>query len=265
MGNYLPLAGKTALVTGASQGIGAGIARSLARDGADLVLVARNTGLLSAVAQELRSVASQIDVLRADLSDERDLAAVAERSAEVDILVNNAAVAQRYLRFVDRDDAYWRNVISVNYWATYVLMREASRGMAQRRHGCIVNVTSSAGVRANPYLSHYTSTKAAVEMLTKSAAMELGEFGVRVLSVAPGWIDTTHPGLSDAGKADLALSMPMRRAGRAEEVGDLVAFLVSDRAGYISGSTIMCDGALLAGNYDRAALLAPRLGPPDRD
>jgi NAD(P)-dependent dehydrogenase (short-subunit alcohol dehydrogenase family) len=253
------LGGRTALITGASQGIGAAIALCLARAGADIVLVARNAALLRDVASRAAVGGAGAEVLPADLSDPSDLDRVAARAANADILVNNAAVAQRYLRFTQRDDAYWRSVIEVNFWATYVLMREAARGMTERGGGCIVNITSSAGVRANPFLAHYSSTKAAVEMLTKVAAMELGEHGVRVLNVAPGWIDTTHPALTDEGKARLADDMPLKRAGRPEEVGELVAFLASDQASYLSGSTILCDGALLAGNYDRAKLLRARL------
>jgi NAD(P)-dependent dehydrogenase (short-subunit alcohol dehydrogenase family) len=253
------LEGRTALITGASQGIGAAVALSLARAGANVVLVARNGALLRDVASQAETGGADAEVLRADLSDPSDLDRVAARAVGADILVNNAAVAQRYLRFTQRDDSYWRSVIEVNFWATYVLMREAARGMVGRGGGSIVNITSSAGVRANPFLAHYSSTKAAVEMLTRVAAMELGENGVRVVNVAPGWIDTTHPALTDQGKARLAHDMPLKRAGRPEEVGELVAFLVSDRASYISGSTILCDGALLAGNYERAKLLRARL------
>jgi NAD(P)-dependent dehydrogenase (short-subunit alcohol dehydrogenase family) len=187
------------------------VAISLAAAGADVVLVARNEALLRDVAAQAEAAGARADVLAADLSVPADLQRVAERAQQADILVNNAAVAQRYLRFTERDDEYWRSVIEVNLWATYVLMREAAAGMVQRGRGCIVNVTSSAGLRANPFLAHYSSTKAAVEMLTRVAAMELGERGVRVLSVAPGWIDTTHPALTDDGKSQLAQDIPMKR------------------------------------------------------
>jgi 3-oxoacyl-[acyl-carrier protein] reductase len=230
------LAGRTALVTGASQGIGEAVAAALARDGAAVVLVARNAAKLQAVAGRIRDAGGIADVIPADLADESNLSRVA-----------------------DREDDYWRNVIAVNYWATYVLMREAANGMKSRQRGCIVNVTSSAGIRANPFLAQYSSTKAAVEMLSRVAAMELGEYGIRVVNVAPGWIDTTHPALTIEGKQTLADDMPMKRAGRPEELAELVSFIVSDRASYLSGSTIVCDGALLAGNYERMKLLAPRL------
>jgi 3-oxoacyl-[acyl-carrier protein] reductase len=253
------LTGRTAMVTGASQGIGEAVALALGESGAAVVLVARNEVTLGKVAGRIREAGGHADVLSADLSDRVGLDRVGKRASDVDILVNNAAVAQRYLRFTDRDDEYWRDVVAVNYWATYVLMREAAIGMVERRHGCIVNITSSAGVRPNPFLAHYCSTKAAVEMMTRVAAMELGEYGIRVMNVAPGWIDTTHPALTDEGKRTLAEDMPMKRAGRPEEIGELISFIASDRASYLSGSTILYDGALLAGNYERAKLLAPRL------
>jgi NAD(P)-dependent dehydrogenase (short-subunit alcohol dehydrogenase family) len=241
----ISLTGRRAVVTGASRGIGEGIARRLAAAGAALVLVARSEEPLRALAGELGATA-----LVADLSDRAQAGGLADRVGPVDVLVNNAAIYQKAVPFLTEDDEYWQGVIDTNFWAPYVLMREFGRGMAERGHGSIVNITSISGQRAVPLVSHYSSMKAALDHLTRVAALELAGRGVRVNAVAPGFIETGHSGamLDDAAREQVRGEVPLARSGGPEEVGDLVTFLASDLASYITGQVVACDGGSLSGS-----------------
>ncbi|HSV84666.1 MAG TPA: SDR family oxidoreductase [Ramlibacter sp.] len=243
----LSLEGRTGLVTGASRGIGAGIARAYAAAGANLVLVGRSGSALDRVAQEVSETGVSARCIAADLSRREDVDRVVAEAGAVDILVNNASVEQRYLRCTRWPEDYWRKAFEVGFWAAALLMRELGRDMAERGRGVVLNISSTAGQRAVPFLGHYCAFKAALDMLTRVSAIELAPAGVRVMSIAPGGIDTGHHGLADAS----ALRAPIGRIGQPQDVASLAAYLASDEAAFLSGHVFFCDGALSAGEFTR--------------
>lgn len=243
----ISLEGRSAVVTGASRGIGSGIARRLAAYGAKVTVVARSEGALREVAAEIGGNACVTD-----LSNAQDVVGLFDRIGPQHILVNNAAIYQRPIPILTTDDEYWRAVIEVNLWAPYVLLREAARLMVDLGGGAIVNISSTAAQRAVPLVAPYCATKAALDQLTKVAALELAEHGIRVNGVAPGFIETQHSGaMLDARARDQVRSdVPLGRSGLPEEVGELAAFLVSPAAAYITGQVIACDGGSLSGSME---------------
>lgn len=243
----ISLEGRSAVVTGASRGIGSGIARRLAAYGAKVTVVARSEGALREVAAEIGGNACVTD-----LSNAQDVVGLFDRIGPQHILVNNAAIYQRPIPILTTDDEYWRAVIEVNLWAPYVLLREAARLMVDLGGGAIVNISSTAAQRAVPLVAPYCATKAALDQLTKVAALELAENGIRVNGVAPGFIETQHSGaMLDARARDQVRSdVPLGRSGLPEEVGELAAFLVSPAASYITGQVIACDGGSLSGSME---------------
>ena len=243
----LSLAGRTALVTGAGRGIGAGISRALAAAGAEVVLVARSLPQLECVAAEIAAKGGRARAIVADLGRAQDRVRLVAEAGPVDILVNNAAVKQRYVRSTHFPEDYWREVFEVGFWAPALLTRDLARGMGERGRGVVINVTSTAGSRANPYLGHYCASKAALEMVTRCTAIELGRFGVRVLGIAPGTIDTDHHALKDHP----GMAAPVGRIGTPEDVGRLALFLASDAASFASGHVYTLDGATAAGDFSR--------------
>ena len=243
----LSLAGRTALVTGAGRGIGAGIARAFAAAGASIVLVARSNAQLAAVAAEIAGFGGSARTITADLACAEDRERLVGEAGPVDILVNNAAVKQRYVRSTHFPEDYWREVFEVGFWAPVLLTRDLARKMGERGRGVVINITSTAGSRANPYLGHYCASKAALEMVTKCTAIELGRFGVRVVGIAPGTIDTDHHSLKDRP----GMAAPVGRIGTPEDVGRLALFLASDAASFASGHVYTLDGATAAGDFSR--------------
>lgn len=241
------LQGKTALITGAGRGIGAGIARRFARAGAKTILAARSLPQLDALVKEIEAAGGQARAIPADLSIAADRESLVLDAGPIDILVNNAAVKQRYIRSTHFPEDYWREVFEVGFWAPVLLMRELGRGMTERGRGVIINISSTAGSRANPYLGHYGASKAALEMITRTSAIELGRFGVRVVGIAPGTIDTDHHSLKDQP----GMKAPVGRIGTPADIGRLALFLASDAASFISGHIYVCDGATAAGDFTR--------------
>ncbi|MFT5530521.1 MAG: NAD(P)-dependent dehydrogenase (short-subunit alcohol dehydrogenase family) [Candidatus Poriferisodalaceae bacterium] len=231
------LDGRTALVTGASRGIGEHSARALAAEGARVALAARTVADLEAIAGDLEGAV----VLEADLSQLGAGADLAARAVEalggIDILVNNAGISE-----APGDEA---SVMQVNYIAPLETTKALSRQMAKRGHGSVIHMSSIAGTTGVGELPTYGASKAAIDSLTRSQAMSLGRRGIRVNAVAPGLIITEMwaqgretPGLADGLSKHIALG----RWGAPEEIGAVVAFLASDDARYITGQTIAVDG-----------------------
>jgi 3-oxoacyl-[acyl-carrier protein] reductase len=239
-GAFASLEGKTALVTGASRGIGRAIAVELGRAGAAVVL-AYNSGR-----EEAQAAASEIGgrALQADVSDPESAKALVEEAGELDILVNNAGVTRDGLlaRMPDED---WRTVLETNLSSVFYTCRAAARGMMRRRSGSIVNLSSIVGVHGNPGQTNYGASKAGIIGFTKSLARELGSRGVRANVVAPGYVTTRLTDVlpEEAQQAMLA-NTPLGRLGDPADVAHAVRFLVADEASFITGEVLLVDGGL---------------------
>ena len=240
------LSGMTALVTGASGGIGSAIARALATQGARLALSGSNADKLAAFAAEL---GGDHVTLVCDLSDAEAVDALVPRAVEalggtLDILVNNAGITRDNLLMRMKDEE-WDAVIRVNLEATFRLMRAAAKPMMKQRFGRIVTITSVVGVTGNPGQTNYAATKAGIIGMTKSVAQELASRGVTANCVAPGFIATAMTdALPDAQKDALNARIPMGRMGEGGDIAAAVAYLASREAGYVTGQTLHVNGGM---------------------
>jgi 3-oxoacyl-[acyl-carrier protein] reductase len=240
-----------AIVTGASQGIGRGVAERLVRDGWDLALVARRADVLETVARELRATGRVVSVHPCDIADGDAVAAAVEAIAgehhRVDALVNNAGITRDALLVRMRTDQ-WRDVMAINLDGAYHCLRAVAPVMMRARWGRIVNVTSVIGQIGNAGQANYAASKAGLIGLTMSAARELAGRGVTVNAVAPGFIETAMTeALSEKSVAQLKSQIPMQRLGNVEDVAAVVSFLLSPGASYLTGQVINCDGGMVMG------------------
>ncbi len=239
------LAGKTALVTGASGGIGAAIATALHAQGATVTLSGTRREALEALAATL---GSRVHVVTADLSDRasvESLVPAAEAAmGSLDILVNNAGLTRDglFLRMKDDD---WDKVIAVNLTAGFILSRSALRGMMKRRHGRIIGITSIVGVTGNPGQGNYAASKAGMIGMSKSLAAEVASRNITVNCIAPGFIETAMTSeLNDKQKEGILGSVPMGRLGSAHEIAATAVYLASTEAAYVTGQTIHVNGGM---------------------
>lgn len=238
------LDGRTAIVTGASGGIGGGVARALHGAGATVVLTGRREAALSALAATL---GERVRVVTADLGEAGAAEALVkqvEDAGGVDILVNNAGLTRDNLALRLKDED-WQEVLDTNLVAAFRLCRAAFRGMMKRRFGRIVNITSIVGVTGNPGQANYAASKAGLIGMSKSLAQEIATRGVTVNCVAPGFIDTAMTAdLADAQKARLLDAIPTGRLGTAEDVAAAVVYLASVEAAYVTGQTLHVNGGM---------------------
>lgn len=240
MPEFASLEGKTALVTGGSRGIGAAVARELARAGATVVVGYRSGG------EEAESIASEIGgrAVQADVSNVDDAKRLVEEAGDLDVLVNNAGITRDGVlaRMTDDD---WRSVLETNLSSVFYTCRAVSRGMMKRRGGSIVNLSSIVGLHGNWGQSNYAASKGGIVSFTKSLAQELGSRGVRANVVAPGYIKTQ---LTDAIPEEAQQQMlgltPLGRFGDPEDVARAVRFLSSDDASFITGEVVVVGGGL---------------------
>ena len=239
------LTGKTALVTGATGGIGATIARALHKAGATVAI----SGTRATVLEELKAeLGERVHVLPCNLSDAADVeklvpAAEAAMGA-LDILVNNAGITKDGLAMRMKDDD-WQQVLDVNLTASFRLCRAAMRPMMKRRWGRIVNITSVVGVTGNPGQANYVASKAGVIGLTKSLAQELASRNVTVNAVAPGFIATAMTDvLNDKQKEAILTRVPAGKLGTPEDIAAAVLYLASNEAGYVTGQTLHVNGGM---------------------
>ena len=240
MPEFASLEGKTALVTGGSRGIGAAVARELARAGATVVVGYRSG------ADEAEAIASEIGgrAVQADVSNVDDAKRLVEEAGELDVLVNNAGITRDGVlaRMTDDD---WRSVLETNLSSVFYTCRAVSRGMMKRRGGSIVNLSSIVGLHGNWGQSNYAASKGGIVAFTKSLAQELGSRGVRANVVAPGYIKTQ---LTDAIPEEAQQQMlgltPLGRFGEPEDVARAVRFLSSDDASFITGEVVVVGGGL---------------------
>lgn len=243
------LDGKTALVTGASGGIGAAIARTLHAQGARVVLSGTREAVLAAVAGEIAPGGERVHVCPADLSDPAAAdalvsAAEVAAGAPLDILVNNAGLTRDGLAIRMKDED-WNRVIEVDLAAPFRLCRAVLKGMLRRRAGRIVSIASIVGVTGNAGQANYAAAKAGMIGMTKSLAQEAGSRGVTVNVVAPGFVQTAMTDvLSDTQREKLLGGIPLGRMGKPEDIAASVAYLVSDEAGWITGATLNVNGGM---------------------
>jgi NAD(P)-dependent dehydrogenase (short-subunit alcohol dehydrogenase family) len=241
------LTGKRALVTGASAGLGAHFARTLARAGAEVLLAARREEALAAVADGIISEGGRCRTLRLDVADPASIAAAEGQLAGIDILVNNAGVVREGAA-LDQSEDDWDQVIDTNLKGSFLLAQSTGRAMrAHGRGGSIVNIASILGLRQGGGVLSYAVSKAAVIQLTKTLALELARYKVRVNALAPGYIATDLNGdfwESEPGKA-MIRRIPQRRLGRPEDLDGPLLLLASDAAAYMTGSVLVVDGGHL--------------------
>ncbi len=237
---FASLDGKTALVTGASRGIGRAIAAELARAGASVVVGYRSGQ------EEGEALAREIGgrAVQADVSVPEEAARLVEEAGDLDILVNNAGLTRDGVLARMSDDD-WRAVLETNLSSVFYTCRAVTRGMMKRRSGSIVNVSSIVGVRGNWGQTNYAASKAGIIGFTKSLAQELGSRGVRANVVAPGYIKTQLTDvIPEEARAKMLDLTPLGRLGEPEHVAGAVRFLCSDEASFITGGVLLVDGGL---------------------
>jgi 3-oxoacyl-[acyl-carrier protein] reductase len=238
--SFASLAGKTALVTGASRGIGRAIAAELAEAGASVVLGYR-TGR-----DEAEALAAEVGgrAVQADVASAEDAARLVQEAGDVDILVNNAGLTRDGLLARMSDDD-WRVVIETNLSSVFYTCRAVCRPMMKRRAGAIVNVSSIVGVHGNWGQTNYAASKAGIIGFTKSLARELGSRNIRANVVAPGYVKTQLTDvLPEEATQAMLQSTPLGRLGEPADVAGAVRFLCSDEASFITGEVVLVDGGL---------------------
>ncbi len=240
------LTGNTALITGASGGIGAAIARALHQQGATVVLHGTRAERLAALADEL---GTNVHAVTADLSSREEAAGLANRAAEaagapISILVNNAGITRDNLMMRMKDEE-WDDVLDVNMTASMMITRACLRAMMKARFGRIISISSIVGVTGNPGQANYAASKAGMIGFSKALAAEVASRGITVNVIAPGFIATPMTDVLDDGQKEGLLGrVPMGRLGEADEIAASTVFLASKEAGYITGGTLHVNGGM---------------------
>ncbi|USG68396.1 3-oxoacyl-[acyl-carrier-protein] reductase [Brevibacillus ruminantium] len=243
------MTGKTALVTGASRGIGRAIALALAEAGANVVV--NYSGSEAAAAEtvaKVKELGRDAIMVRANVSNAEEVNEMFKTALDhfgsIDILVNNAGITRDNLLMRMKEEE-WDDVIAINLKGVFNCIKAATRPMMKQRSGRIINITSIVGVMGNPGQANYVAAKAGVIGLTKTTARELASRGITVNAVAPGFIDTDMTAaLPEEVKSSMMGQIPLGRFGQAEDIARVVLFLASDAAGYMTGQTLHVDGGM---------------------
>ena len=241
------------LITGALTGIGRATALAFARQGASVVVSGRHDDTGGALASELRSLGGEAEFVRADVRREEDVSALIDQTVKrfgrLDVAVNNAGTEGKPGPVTEQTPGSYAATFDTNVLGVVLSMKHELRVMQRQGFGSIVNISSTMGSRGAPNASLYVASKHAVEGLTKSAALEAADFGVRVNAIAPGPIETAmlerFTGSADR-KAGMVAGIPMKRAGRAEELADAILFAASAKASFITGQNISVNGGKTA-------------------
>jgi 3-oxoacyl-[acyl-carrier protein] reductase len=231
---------RTALVTGASRGIGLACARALAEAGAKVILAARDAAKLEQAAREIDRAAWVV----LDLSSHDSIKSAFSQVGKIDILINNAAVTKDGLALrMKKDD--WDAVIATNLTGAFLAIQQVLHGMMKERWGRIINISSVVGEAGNPGQVNYVASKAGLIGMTKSLAQEMASRNITVNAIAPGFIETDMTAaLSEELKANMLAHIPLKRFGKAEDVAAAVRFLASDDAAYITGHVLDVNGGM---------------------
>ncbi|WP_312613199.1 3-oxoacyl-[acyl-carrier-protein] reductase [Oscillibacter sp.] len=242
-------AGKTAVVTGGSRGLGRAVCRKLAENGANVVFsYAGNAAAAQETVRELESIGATVRAVQGSVADSEAVKVLMDTAVKefggLHILVNNAGITRDGLVMLMKEEDF-DAVIDTNLKGTFLCMKAASRVMLRQKYGRIVNLSSVVGLHGNAGQVNYAASKAGVIGMTKSLAKELAAKGVTVNAVAPGFITTDMTdGLPEAAKSSLLATIPMARLGAPEDVAEAVAFLAGDGAGYITGQVLGVDGGM---------------------
>ena len=242
------LSGQSAIVTGASQGLGRAIATCLAANGARVACVARNAEKLAETVEEITAADGVAEAISCDVTNRADVDnlvdGVAEKWERVDIMVNNAAITRDTLLPRMSDDE-WDDVINTNLKGTFLFSRAASRFMMRARYGRIINITSVSGLMGNPGQTNYSASKAGMIGLTRSLSRELAGRNVTINAIAPGFIESEMTAaLGDAVLEEVGKRIPAKRLGKSEEIAAAVLYLSSMAASYVTGQVLVVDGGM---------------------
>lgn len=242
------LTGQTAIVTGASQGLGRAIAIALGSAGAKVACVARNAEKLAETVAAIEAAGGSAEAMPASVTDKEAVESVVSKVADewgrLDILVNNAGITKDNL-LPAMTDEQWDDVININLRGTFLFTRAASKVMMRARYGRIINISSVSGLIGNPGQTNYSASKAGMIGLTRSLSKELAKRKVTVNAVAPGFIESDMTAaLGDAILKEVEKAIPARRLGKADEVAACVLFLSSAAAAYITGHVLTVDGGM---------------------
>ncbi|MEV0650964.1 SDR family NAD(P)-dependent oxidoreductase [Phytomonospora sp. NPDC050363] len=251
--NAFGLNGKSALITGASRGIGRAVALALAGAGADVALLARDTDLLDDVSAEVKKAGREALVLTCDLEDPAQIDASVEQALQrfpgLSIVVNNAGGMSHVGPFLELTDEDWAQVWTGNLISTVRVLRRIAPHLISIAGGSVINMSSAAGLAGVPMLSHYAAVKAATVSLTRSLAVEWAQHGVRVNALTPGWVTTDltekfsgHPDVSAALTGDV----PLHRWGSPEDITGAAVYLAAEASALVTGAVLTLDGGLLA-------------------
>jgi len=244
------LSGQTALVTGASRGIGKAIALALGKAGAKVACIARNEEKLKATADEIIAAGGEATIYACDVTDSAAVEKLFEKVLEdwekIDILVNNAGITRDTLipRMTDED---WDDVITTNLRSVFLFTRAGILAMMRKRYGRIINISSVSGLMGNPGQANYSASKAGIIGLTQTVAREIAGRKVTVNSICPGFIATEMTdALGPMVQDEVKKRVPLKRLGQAEEIADAVLYLASESGSYITGQVLTLDGGLTA-------------------
>jgi 3-oxoacyl-[acyl-carrier protein] reductase len=246
------LDGKVAIVTGASRGIGRGIALRLGQEGARVAMTARGAEALRDAARGIEAQGGMVVAIPGDAGSKGDVDAMFDQVLNtwgaIDIVVNNAAWASPQAHILEMDLHHWDTVLRTNLTSVYLHCHRAANIMVDRgTRGSIVNISSFAAARAHRYMAAYDATKGGMEAMTRTMALDLAPFGIRLNVVGPGAIHTEeYEPAGEEAKRRRGQTVPLGRVGYPEDIAGAVAFLASDDASYITGQTLYVDGGMLA-------------------
>jgi len=251
----ITLQNKIALISGASRGIGAAVARDFALAGADLALTARTTPALEALATEIRALGRKVLVISADLADpatpEAIVAATVQEFGRVDVVVNNAGISPIFKNAVDTTRAEWEEIFTLNMTVPFLVSQAAAKAMiAAGNGGSIIQMASVAAFLGGSRIAAYAATKAALVSATKSLALEWARYRIRVNAIAPGYVttDMTAGMMSVPKYADaIRNSTPQGRLGEPDEISGIAVYLASDAASFATGQAFVIDGGISLG------------------